>query len=694
MKIQLSKKIIIPLLIILFILPFLYDLYRFYTDLDNLLIDYAAEAVNVLFALLYYFFLINTVSFNDRSIQENLKFFVYLLGILYLAVILAQIVLNPSYSSFDTPPLPETLASVIYSNLISAVAILVMVPVVVILKNLIYYKRTRRTYFFMRGLILFSLVAIMSGLITRAPLTLNFDSSSSGIYFDISGSIVIILIVIISLRNSWITYLSRKEKVSYFFISIFIFWAVLYLYNFAFRYALPAHSIAIGVFVSIVWFFQVTYILFASIYLLFQLPTARIFDRKMDEVASLRNLNRVISSEFDFDKLVKLLTEMALRVIGAESIWLELYRPGTDDLYIASSQNLGDSELSNYGKDGRLELSKHVLNTRRPVLLNELTKNHPYAYIRDWKADIGCIIGAPLVSGDGEALGFLFATKKHSFGFFPDDLDMLESYAHQAVIALDNAKHLKESFERERMEEELRIAREVQQRLLPERTPEFSNIAIETLTITAYELGGDYYDFISFPDNRLGLIIGDVSGKGTSAAFYMAEAKGIIQSLSKTFSQPRELLIRTNEILYDTLERKSFISMLMACVNPASQTLSFARAGHCPLLYYSIKEKTARLLQPGGIGVGLEKGEIFKDVLVEEEVKYKIGDVFVFYTDGLSEARNKEGIEYGEERLRELIQNNPEKSATELKDLIINSILAFLDGNSLSDDLTMLLLKM
>ena len=145
MKIQLSKKIIIPLLIILFILPFLYDLYRFYTDLDNLLIDYAAEAVNVLFALLYYFFLINTVSFNDRSIQENLKFFVYLLGILYLAVILAQIVLNPSYSSFDTPPLPETLASVIYSNLISAVAILVMVPVVVILKNLIYNKRTRRT---------------------------------------------------------------------------------------------------------------------------------------------------------------------------------------------------------------------------------------------------------------------------------------------------------------------------------------------------------------------------------------------------------------------------------------------------------------------------------------------------------------------------------------------------------------------
>ena len=92
----------------------------------------------------------------------------------------------------------------------------------------------------------------------------------------------------------------------------------------------------------------------------------------------------------------------------------------------------------------------------------------------------------------------------------------------------------------------------------------------------------------------------------------MAEAKGIVQSLSKTFKQPRELLIRTNEILYETLERKSFISMLMASLNCNTNTLSFARAGHCPLLYYNSKVDQADLLQPDGIGVGLEKGEIFE----------------------------------------------------------------------------------
>jgi serine phosphatase RsbU (regulator of sigma subunit) len=270
---------------------------------------------------------------------------------------------------------------------------------------------------------------------------------------------------------------------------------------------------------------------------------------------------------------------------------------------------------------------------------------------------------------------------------------MLEAYANQGIIALDNATLLKESFERERMEEELRIARDVQRRLLPHETPKYNGISIEALTITAYEVGGDYYDYINFSDDQLGFIIGDVSGKGTSAAFYMAEAKGIVQSLSKSFKEPRELLIRTNEILYETLERKSFISMLMASLNCRTNTLSFARAGHCPLLYYNSKQNEARLLQPEGIGVGLEKGVVFRKKLKEETVKCHSGDIFVFYTDGLSEARNHAGEEYGDERLCHLIGSNAKKTAPELKELVIDSILSFLDGQSLSDDLTLLLVK-
>jgi len=694
MKKKISTKIIVPVLGLLFVLPFIYDLYQFYSDVDIIIVDYIAEGFSVIFGMLYYLLLSNKVNFQDKSIQENLKIFVYLLGIMYLCVIVSQLLLNPSYSPADTPPLPETLGSVIYANLVSVIGILLMIPIFIVIKNLIYYKRTRRTYFFMRGVYIFTVAAMISGVISRSPFSFNFDITDASIYNDIFTILALGLIIILSLRNSWITYLSRKEKITHFFISIFIFWAVLYLYDFAFKLAIPAHSIATGVFVNIAWYFQVGYVLFAAIHLLFQLPTARVFDRKMHEVASLRDLNRVISSEFDFNKLVKLLTEMAIKVIGAETIWLELYYPGTRDLYIASSQNLNEEQLEKFGKNGRLQLSEKLLKSQKPILINEISKSHPYAYIREWKPDIVSIIGAPLISGNGDPLGFLFATKKHTFGFYPDDLEMLESYAHQGVIALDNAKLLKASFERERMEEELRIAREVQQRLLPEKTPNFDGISIETLTITAYEVGGDYYDFLKYPDNKLGLIIGDVSGKGTSAAFYMAEAKGIVQSLSKSFSQPRELLIRTNEILYETLERKSFISMLMACLDSKTQTLSFARAGHCPLLYYNALKERAELLQPDGIGVGLEKGVIFRELLEEEEISYNKGDIFVFYTDGLSEARDENGQEYGDMRLLELIQTNAHQTAPELKDIVIDSILSFLDGKSLSDDLTLLLVKM
>jgi len=689
---RLSSKILIPILVLLFIIPLIYDLYQYYTDTNILVFDYITEGLNVLFAILYYFFLINAFNFRDKSIEENLKLFVYLLGVLYLSVILAKLLLNPSFSVVDFPPLPETLSSVIYSNLVSLFAILFMIPILIVIKNLIYYKRTRRTYLFMRVLVIFSFATVLSGVIFPTPDT--FEFSGPGIYNDILFSIVLIIIVLQSFRNSWITYLSRKEKVTYFFISIFIFWALLYLNDFAFNTSIPAHSLASGVFSTIAWYFQLSYVLFSSIYLLFHLPTARVFDRKMNEVSSLLDLSRVLSTEFDFQKLIELLPEMAIKVIGAESIWLELYRPDSKKLYIASSQNLRDSEISDFGKSGRQILSENIVNTRNSILLNEISKNHPYAYLREWKSDIGSIIGAPLISGNGKPMGILFATKKYTFGFYPDDLAMLEAYANQGVIALDNATLLKESFERERMEEELRIARHVQQRLLPNKTPKYNGISIESLTITAYEVGGDYYDFLNFSDNQMGFIIGDVSGKGTSAAFYMAEAKGIVQALSKTFQKPRDLLIRTNEILYATLERKSFISMLMAALDCDTNTLSFARAGHCPLLYYNSKLDEAALLQPEGIGVGLERGDIFKKKLKEEKIKCQSGDIIVFYTDGLSEARNHAGEEYGDERLRTLIKTNAKKTAPELKELVIDSILSFLDGQSLSDDLTLLLVKL
>ena len=270
----------------------------------------------------------------------------------------------------------------------------------------------------------------------------------------------------------------------------------------------------------------------------------------------------------------------------------------------------------------------------------------------------------------------------------------MEAYASQAAIALENAQLLKISLERERMEKELQIAREVQRRLLPQKTPEIENLQVETLTITAYEVGGDYYDFFNSNNGSLGMVIGDVSGKGTSAAFYMAETKGIIQSLARNYVSPKDILINTNKLLYASMEKKSFISLLAANIDLKHKSLTFARAGHCPIIHYNAKTKNTSMFKTKGIAVGLDSGPIFDSTLEELKIKVNKNDIVAFYTDGLSEARAANGEEFGEDRLCSIIRKNSDLEVKLLKEVIIDNILGFLDGQNLHDDLTLVLIKL
>jgi sigma-B regulation protein RsbU (phosphoserine phosphatase) len=686
-----SGKLIFPLLAAFFLLSLSYDLFKYYSSVNIVMLDLLSEFLMVGFAGLFYFYIRPKLNLREKSIRDILLIFLALLFLLYSLVVVIKLALNPGYSPATFPHSPESLTSVIYSNLIALLAILFMTPMLMALKNLIYYKRGRRTMLIMRLFMTFMVLTMTATVIWRAPLNFNFEDT--GIYSNSLLVVTLVFVFFLSLRNSWITFLSQKEKVSYFFISLLLFWLVLYLFDFAFVIALPAHSLAIGVFANIIWYLMVSYILFGSLYLFLQLPTARVFDRKMKEVTSLHNLSREISSEFDFNRLVRMITEMTSEVIGSESTWLQLEKESGEGLYIVASHNLSDEHIRRFNDDGMINISHSILENRQALMVNEITRSDQFAPIRKWKADIGSLMGVPLISGKDQTRGILYAAKSKAFGFDPDDMTLLEAYAGQAVIALDNAMLLRQSIERERLEEELRIARDVQQRLLPQKTPNLKGVQIESLTITAYEVGGDYYDFFPLSNNHVGLIIGDVSGKGTSAAFYMAEAKGIVQSLSRNFSGPRNLLIKTNEILYDSMERKSFITLLMASLDCDKRELVFARAGHTPLVHYSASEKKVALLQPNGIGVGLDSGPVFASHLEEQTVRCSEGDIFILYTDGLSEARNPAGDEFGEERLEKILEQNHQKSAAELKDILIDAILDFLNGRNLADDLTLLLLK-
>ena len=252
---------------------------------------------------------------------------------------------------------------------------------------------------------------------------------------------------------------------------------------------------------------------------------------------------------------------------------------------------------------------------------------------------------------------------------------------------------LREQTEKERLEEELRIARKIQMSLLPQATVTLPGLRIAALCLPAAEVGGDYYDLLPLSESRMGLLVADVSGKGTSAALYMAELKGLVLSLSRIYDSPARLLCEANRILATTLDPRSFITMTYAVVDASARTMRYARAGHNPVLQLEAATGRTRILAPAGLGLGMDRGERFEEILEEAEVPLVPGDTFLFFTDGLSEAMNGRAELFGERRLRDVLERDAGLAADPLKDRILAEIRAFVGEAAQHDDMTLVLLK-
>jgi MFS family permease len=247
--------------------------------------------------------------------------------------------------------------------------------------------------------------------------------------------------------------------------------------------------------------------------------------------------------------------------------------------------------------------------------------------------------------------------------------------------------------ERERFLKELEIARSIQMRFLPKTPPVFPKLDIACLCKPAMEVGGDYYDFIKHDESRLGVVIGDVSGKGVSAAFFMTMAKGIIKALSRINPSPKSLLSDMNSVFYENTPKEVFISLIYGFFDVDNNTLIFARAGHNPLIVRKSVGGAPELLHPRGLAIGMEKGAVFSATIEEKAVPIQKGDVFIFYTDGISEAMNKNGDEFGEDRLSQLVSQHAKESAHAILDKITQEVTDFANGAKQHDDFTMVVVK-
>jgi len=291
-----------------------------------------------------------------------------------------------------------------------------------------------------------------------------------------------------------------------------------------------------------------------------------------------------------------------------------------------------------------------------------------------------------------KVIGLLFFGLKHSGSQFAGkDLELLFAAANQAAISIENARLYQSEADKLRMERDLDLARKIQQGLLPKCIPSINGLDICGEMIPALQVGGDYFDLLPVSDSKLFVVVGDVSGKGLAASLYMAKLQTMVQLSCNVDKSPKEILIELNQHFYKSIERNSFVTITLALFDAENKTLKFCRAGHMPLLVASNGYVNSYRTQ--GIGVGLEKGNIFESTLIEEEVRLTSGQIYAFFSDGITEAMNESSELFGEDKLSELLKNKAAIHSNKIMEQIWNEVIKFRGQAEQNDDMTMVLVK-
>lgn len=291
-----------------------------------------------------------------------------------------------------------------------------------------------------------------------------------------------------------------------------------------------------------------------------------------------------------------------------------------------------------------------------------------------------------------KVVGLLLFGLKHSGSQFAGkDLELLNASANQASIAIENARLYKTENEKIRIERELDLARNIQQRLLPKIIPNFPKLDICGEMIPAMQVGGDYFDLIQVSPSQLFVIVGDVSGKGLPASLHMTRLQTIMQLSCINGRTPKEILIEVNKRIYTSIERNSFVTMTIALFDIEKMSVKFCRAGHMPIL--AADNGCINIYKSQGLGIGLEKGLIFEKTLIEEEVPLTAGQIYAFYSDGITEAMNDGMDLFGEENLSGILKNKTNFTSLQIMNEVWNSIKVFKGNAHQNDDMTMVLVK-
>jgi len=300
---------------------------------------------------------------------------------------------------------------------------------------------------------------------------------------------------------------------------------------------------------------------------------------------------------------------------------------------------------------------------------------------------------APLAYGS-ENLGVLAVANGGARPAFTEsDFAVFKAIAEQAAFALYNVTIYSQAAEKRRLDMDLEVAKDIQRILLPSAAPEVNGYEIAGVSLAAQQVSGDYFDYIRIDDHHLGIAIADVSGKGVPASLMMAMCRGVLRSEAKQCLSAAEVLRKVNQLLYPDIKEDMFISMAYVILRDESDTVTLCRAGHDAPILYSAKDRMIQRINPPGMALGIDRGDVFDRLTGDFSQTLKIDDCLILYTDGVTEALDSKGGEFGMNRMTQSIQASASGGAHAILKQLTNDLRDFIGRNPLNDDITLIVIR-
>ncbi len=404
-----------------------------------------------------------------------------------------------------------------------------------------------------------------------------------------------------------------------------------------------------------------------------------------DKLRTLVNAFRLVSVSLDLTETLHQILTAARELIRYDAGGIYVFDPPTGSLkgyeVIGYSHELTETEACQSGKG----IIGHVLETGKGVVVPDVNQDPLYVRARYQTASE---LAAPLTGTGGKVIGVINLESDEPNSYSAEDLELLDLFASLATTVVEKANLYKGLVEKRRLENELRIAGQVMDALLPTEPTGVKNFDVAGRSISSTEVGGDYYDFVRVADGRLGLVVADVSGKGIPAALMMASFRAYVHALLGNEFSLRAVFKRLNSLIERSTEDRHFVTAFYGELDDEGRRMFYVNAGHNPPLHLR-DGQSVRLLSTGGIPLGMRPEATYS----EDIAYFTQGDVLVLYTDGVTEAENDAGEPYGLERVERVVRSRIHASANEICEAVVEDTRAYLADYQRADDLTVVVVK-